>query len=822
MRRKITKAGAGILAAALVMSTLPCGGVQAQAAAKKPSLSATSASLSVGSKLTLKVQNKAKGTTAKWKTSKKSVASVTQKGVVSGVKAGSATITCTLTTKAKKKTSLKCRVSVSANVEVKTQTQLNKALANKNVKNITIRTAARKTYTIAAGDYSAKGLIVKAPNAEVYNSGAFRAVTIKAIKADTWHENAKGNTIKVTAPQAHIIVAEGAEADSVRVMREGADVKIDVQGKAASVSVEEKATVAVAVTGAVDAVTVGAASDVRMDVDGSVGAVDVRKASTVTADVDGAIGAVAVSEKSALIFTGKTASIPVTVAAGAAGTSVSASAPVRVDTSADVSLELQKGAEGSAVNVNEKASVSVTGDAESASVTVAAGAAGSSVSASVPVRVDTSADVSVELQKGAEGSTVKTQDDSLTVGMDNKTDNAVKVETPSGEKTVNAGASQSVTGTTAQTVTPSAPSASPEQSLPTPPSSQTPSEAPQPAGIQKVEVWNEAEITSNKEVGDGEDTTARTKYNQNSGVSWDKKEAYNVTLPADKKLYFFKASDSEGGGTESHAWIALKVTLKEDFCSGASLYWSKEKTASGSAVKEITSDADKLDSADHSFIWWIKADEPEVGTSITRYIWNNDKGENPIEIKVNIVGEPIEKPDVEVSAFDGEILKKLAEDGDKGWVASKAAITETGAAVKVSPAKEAAENQSNVNIISSEVTTGGIFVKVGASGVENKWYSSNKNQADEEKPWISLLIDATVLLPADTEEVPLLQIGAGEGSTNVDQDSKILVEAYQNDNPGSCVVVWDIDASVAERQTCFVKVGNAVRKIVIEVTGYES
>lgn len=148
----------------------------------------------------------------------KEVASVTQKGVVRGVKAGKAVITCTLQTKAKKKTNLKCRVTVSPNVEVKTQTQLNKALANENVKNITVRSAARKTYTIAAGDYSDKGLIVKAPNAAVRNSGVFRAVTIKAIKSDTWHESASGNTIKVAAAKAHVVAERGSSLAAVNVI----------------------------------------------------------------------------------------------------------------------------------------------------------------------------------------------------------------------------------------------------------------------------------------------------------------------------------------------------------------------------------------------------------------------------------------------------------------------------------------------------------------------------------------------------------------------------------------------------------------------------
>ena len=344
---------------------VPAGSLQA---ATKPSLSKTSATVEVGGKLTLKVRNQAKGTSCKWKTSKKSVATVTQKGVVKGVKSGKAVVACYLT-KAKKTTRLKCKVTVTGNVEVKTQNQLEKALANANVRNITIRSAARKTYRIPEGNYSSKGLIVKAPNAEVNNYGTFRAVTVKAIKSDTWHEFAKGNTVKVTAAKAHIVAEAGASMRALRLLGEGANVKLDIAGSVASVSMEKKANVTMNVTGSVKA----ADTALVLDVDGTV----------------------------------------------------------------------------SAVRIEKKSSLTITGETKSVSVSVSSDAAGTTVTASVPVEVETSADIKIELQKGAEGSAVKTTDNAVKVEVQNDTTQAVKVATPSGDKTVNAGASSSVAGTPA-------------------------------------------------------------------------------------------------------------------------------------------------------------------------------------------------------------------------------------------------------------------------------------------------------------------------------------------------------------------------------------
>ena len=106
-----------VLAAALVIGTIaaPAGwvtNIQETAMAtsknvKSLSLSVSKASLSVGDTLTLKVTVKPKSVKAKWTSSKKSVATVSKKGVVKAKKAGIAKITV----KAGKKKAT-CKVTV--------------------------------------------------------------------------------------------------------------------------------------------------------------------------------------------------------------------------------------------------------------------------------------------------------------------------------------------------------------------------------------------------------------------------------------------------------------------------------------------------------------------------------------------------------------------------------------------------------------------------------------------------------------------------------------------------------------------------------------
>jgi len=299
------------------------------AATKAPTISAKKMTLQVGSKKTLTVKKAGKNATLKWSSSKKSVATVSKKGVVKAVKAGTANVKCKVVTRSKKHYTLTCKVTVknaAVSKTVSTQKALAAALKDKNVKNLTIKTDKEVAFNIPSGNYGKVKLTVDAPNADVVNAGTFKSINIKAIKPNTWKEKAKGNTITVTADDARIVVEAGASLSKVTVSQEGGKIKIEAAGT-------------------IDAIQIDAAVDVSLAVDGTV-------------------GEVAVSAPAKVAVEGKTTTaIPVKVEETAKGADVTSSTPVEVKAATEISLNLSKGAEGSKVETTgENAQVAVKND----------------------------------------------------------------------------------------------------------------------------------------------------------------------------------------------------------------------------------------------------------------------------------------------------------------------------------------------------------------------------------------------------------------------------------------------------------------------------
>lgn len=115
MKPNMKKAASLTLAAALVVTSVFCGGNDAQAAvkAKKITMNKKKVNITVGGKFTLKVKKvtpKKANKAVKYKSSNKKIASVSKKGVVKGKKAGTATIT--VTSKSNKKVKATVKVTV--------------------------------------------------------------------------------------------------------------------------------------------------------------------------------------------------------------------------------------------------------------------------------------------------------------------------------------------------------------------------------------------------------------------------------------------------------------------------------------------------------------------------------------------------------------------------------------------------------------------------------------------------------------------------------------------------------------------------------------
>ncbi|MFQ6825249.1 MAG: Ig-like domain-containing protein [Agathobacter sp.] len=325
--KNMKKVFAFVLALAMILTTYQP--TTTYAATKAPTISAKKMTLQVGSKKTLTVKKAGKNATLKWSSSKKSVATVSKKGVVKAVKAGTANVKCKVVTKGKKHYTLTCKVTVknaAVSKTVSTQKALVAALKDKNVKNLTIKTDKEVAFNIPSGNYGKVNLTVDAPNADVVNAGTFKSINIKAIKPNTWKEKAKGNTITVTADDARIVVEAGASLSKVTVSQEGGKIKIEAAGT-------------------IDAIQIDAAVDVSLAVDGTV-------------------GEVAVSAPAKVAVEGKTTTaIPVKVEETAKGADVTSSTPVEVKAATEISLNLSKGAEGSKVETTgENAQVAVKND----------------------------------------------------------------------------------------------------------------------------------------------------------------------------------------------------------------------------------------------------------------------------------------------------------------------------------------------------------------------------------------------------------------------------------------------------------------------------
>ena len=325
--KNMKKVFAFVLALAMILTTYQP--TTTYAATKAPTISAKKMTLQVGSKKTLTVKKAGKNATLKWSSSKKSVATVSKKGVVKAVKAGTANVKCKVVTKGKKHYTLTCKVTVknaAVSKTVSTQKALAAALKDKNVKNLTIKTDKEVAFNIPSGNYGKVKLTVDASNADVVNAGTFKSINIKAIKPNTWKEKAKGNTITVTADDARIVVEAGASLSKVTVSQEGGKIKIEAAGT-------------------IDAIQIDAAVDVSLAVDGTV-------------------GEVAVSAPAKVAVEGKTTTaIPVKVEETAKGADVTSSTPVEVKAATEISLNLSKGAEGSKVETTgENAQVAVKND----------------------------------------------------------------------------------------------------------------------------------------------------------------------------------------------------------------------------------------------------------------------------------------------------------------------------------------------------------------------------------------------------------------------------------------------------------------------------
>lgn len=367
MQNKMKKWIAYGLALALVLTTLlPIQSVQA---ASKPKLNATKKTMVAGERTGLKVSNKVKNAKYTWSTSNKNVARVSSKGSVKAVKKGSAVISCKVKVKNKTKYTLKCKVTVTNEITVKSQKELNAALKNSKATAVILKTDTNSSFSITKGDYTNKEIIVDAPNAHVENSGQFKSIVIKNIKPNTWVEKASNNTIEVTAKTGRVVVDKNASVKNITFAKTDAKVSLEVEGNVKEVKVSKMSEVSVKVNGTVGEVSVDAASasiDMNVEANGVVTSVEMNASAAMNIKAEGKVEGVAINSFANVTIEGNAEKIPVKVSEAGEGATLKSSVPVEVTASSDVSVTLEKGAEGSQVKVTtEKVEVVVKNESQS-------------------------------------------------------------------------------------------------------------------------------------------------------------------------------------------------------------------------------------------------------------------------------------------------------------------------------------------------------------------------------------------------------------------------------------------------------------------------
>ena len=348
IKRFLKKACAVSLAAAMAGSFLPADRpVTASAAAPAVSLRTSFKTLQVGQKNVMTLKNNTIG----WKITKvatndRTIAMVSGRTAksfqIKGKAVGRTTVKARLKTTSRKKHNsklVKCRVNViepktsqAAEAVVSTQAELNAALENKNLKKLTIRTAQAEKLTIPTGFYKDVELSVDAPLSDVTNYGAFQSIQILAIRSDTWFEHAVGNTMKVLAQTARIVVSESAKVSGIEFAKADADVKLEVNGTVDQISVKAKMSLSVSGT--------------------------------------------------------PKAPLNVTMEEAAEGSTLVSEAPVNISVYASVDITLKQGAEGSTVAIkSEKADPKITNQTSvSITVTKADGSKTTVSSGGIPTR----------------------------------------------------------------------------------------------------------------------------------------------------------------------------------------------------------------------------------------------------------------------------------------------------------------------------------------------------------------------------------------------------------------------------------------------------
>lgn len=228
-------------------------------------------------------------------------------------------------------------------VTVTTQKQLKKALQEGNVAKIIFKTKKALKITIPKNK-KAKNIILQidAPNAAINNKATFKSIALKGDKVN-FTESASGNKITVYAEELFIAVDKNASVAELKIIKKVKDSNIQIAGSIKTLTTRsDKTSVMVSEEARVEEIRAA------------------KKNSKLELTADGTVEKVTITGKQTnLEISGNTANINVTIASKENVITTSVPVKAEVKKTGSANLTLNKGAEGSEINLDFTTSITV-------------------------------------------------------------------------------------------------------------------------------------------------------------------------------------------------------------------------------------------------------------------------------------------------------------------------------------------------------------------------------------------------------------------------------------------------------------------------------
>lgn len=369
---------ANVMVAVVIMLSVIVAPTNTASAASKPELTKKSISILEGKKYNLNVNHKIKGSTYKWSTSSKKIATVTKSGIVKGISKGTATIKCKVTYKADTY-NLSCKVTVmkaAYGIQIKNKVSsltigqvydFNRRLSPSTSTEKTTWSSSDKT--VAVVDKNGKTTALKEGTVTITaksTSGYKDSVTITVIMANATASNQKEleallgtsvGTLTIKTQDLVSLTIPAGDYSNQKLIVEAPNADITNYGKFASIDIkeiksdtwhEEAVGNLLRILAAKSRVVVGVNAKVNIEVN--------EQGATMTIVNNGIVEKITI-EKPADIAMSGTSEEHIPVVLNVPGITLSSSVPLALDCQEKAEITLFAGAEKSTIQAKSQETI---------------------------------------------------------------------------------------------------------------------------------------------------------------------------------------------------------------------------------------------------------------------------------------------------------------------------------------------------------------------------------------------------------------------------------------------------------------------------------